>query len=367
MNITVDLKTLANALADVLPFAPVKSPVAVLKFAKITTKGNRMKIEANDMQAAVRKYITATEIDADGSFLVECEALAKFIAKCKGDIIQLIVDAETLTVKHSKGKASFQVMKTDDYVDFKFPTNDITEITLPGAMLAECVNIAKGFVGTDDLRPQMKPIYAYVKDGEFGYCATDTRKLVHDKNAIDVAAGIDVHWYIEPFVFSALSKSCKGAETVEIRVTPTHVSYRMGDTTISTMQTEGNYPAFERVIPKDWAMECAVDKLELSDSLSRVALFCEDSRLVKFDVSRMDMTISADNTAYLKKSSESIPHNGCNGEIKIGMQADYLTTCLGSCTANELMLRMTDAARPMMIHQAEKPNLTVLLMPMVVN
>lgn len=367
MNIEINRKVFADALAEVLPFAPQKSPIAILKYAKITTKGNRLKIEANDTFSSVRKYIDAVSIDCDGQFLVDCNAIAKFTAKCKGETLAMSVDEEMVEIKHSKGKAQFQAMKVADYPDFDMPTADVAEITIPTASLAESIGIGMRFVGTDDLRPMMKPIYAYVKDGEFGYCATDTRKLVNDHNKIDGLNGADVHWFIESAVFGPLLKICRDADSAVVRITPTHVAYRIGGTVIQTLQTKGQFPAFERVIPKTWAMECSVDKSELVDSLGRVALFCEDSRLIKLNVSRMDMTITADNVADMKFSSETLLHNGCNGEIKIGMQVDYMTTCLCACASNEVILLMSEPSRPMMMRQSDKPNLTILLMPMVFN
>lgn len=366
MKIVINRKTLADALSEVQPFAPTKSPIAILKNVKIVTKGKRIKFEANDTQASVRRYAEAIEIDQDGSFLVDCVDLASLVSKCRGDEITLIVENDTLTVKHSKGNAEYQIMRTDEYPDFDMPTENVTEITVPCHLLCDCIITARGFVSTDDLRAMLKPIYAYIKDGEFGYCATDTRRMVTDHNAVENAGETNINWYIEPFVFGAILKASKDVKDVVIKISPQHVSYRIGNTVIQTVQTIGKYPDFNRVIPKEWKMECVVDKEELMDSLKRAAIMCEDNRLAKLDISPMDMTISTDNFIKMAKSSEILQHNGCNGSIKIGMHIDFLLVCLGTCTSNEVVLCMTDASRPLLIRQADKPNMVVLQMPMTI-
>ena len=366
MKIIIKRDTLIDALSQVIPFASPKAAIAILRYAKITTKGNRIKFESNDAHASMRRYAEAVEIDQDGSFLVNPADVFSLVSKCKDEDITLVVDGETLTVKHKKGEATFQVMRVEEYPDFDMPNNDITEISLPTALLLDCIKVAKGFVGSDDLRPQMKAIYAYVKDGEFGYCATDTRKMNTDHNTVDNVADLDVNWYIEPSVFSAITKACKDVENVVVKVSPSHVSYRIGNTIIQTVQTKGNYPDFNRVIPKTWGMECGVDRSELIDSLKRVSLQCDDSRIVKLDISQMDMAITSENFQHMKKASETLQHNGCNGNITIGMQIDYLLICLESCAADEVVLRLADASRPMILHQADKPNATILLMPMTI-
>lgn len=364
MKIVIDRSILASALSEVTPFVPQKTNLLILKNAKITTRGNRVKIEASDTGASIRRYVEAVEVDRDDSFLVDCVALNSLIGKCKGDTICIEVDGETVSVTHSKGKAEFSSAPAKEYPDFYMPVDGYTEVNIPSTLLSDCINTAKGFVGTDELRPQMQSIYCYVKDGEFGYCATDTRKMVTDIAPIANADGIDVNWYIAPWVFSAVAKTCKEVEDVVVKVSPSHVAYRFGNTIIQTVQTKGNYPDFNRVIPKDWAIECHIDRRELADSLTRVSMFSNSMRLIKMTVNQLDMSVSSCDLDNMKSSSETLQHNGCNGELTIGLHADYLATCLGACKSDEICLRLTDQSRPMLIFQAQKPNMSQLLMPM---
>lgn len=367
MKIVIDRKTLVGALAEVAPFAPSKPTVMVLKYAKVVTKGNRVKFEANDGTASVRKYIEAIEIDHDGEFLVDIAMLSKFIGKVKGDTVELCVDDSTVIIKHPNGKAELHSMPATEYPMYDMPTEDVTEVVIPAALLAEAVTLGRNFCGSDDLRPQMKPIYAYIKDGEFGYCATDTRKLIADHNHVDGLDGVDVNWFIEQAVHSAIINACRNADNAVIKIAPAHVSYRLGNTVIQTLQTKGRFPDFNRVIPPTWNMECAVDKSDLIDTLSRVGMFCDSSsQCVKFDITRIDMTVSADDITTFRKSSETVQHNGCGGEIVFGAHNEFAQTCLKSCAAPEVQLCLTDHSRPILFGDAEKPNKRVLLMPMTV-
>lgn len=363
MRIKIDRNTLFSALTDVAPFAPQKSPILVLKYAKVTTKGNRMKIEANDTQCQIVRYIDTLECDQDGTFLIDIAELSKFIAKVHTPIIGIDVNDSSVRITHEKGTSDFQSMEAKDYPAFVMDNTDAKEFTLDAPLLADAVTIARNFVGNDDFRPMMKPIYAYVKDEKFGYCATDTRMLVHDESPIE--SDIDVHWYIEPMVFTALVKACKGNDNVTVKVTPTHVSYRFGGTVIQTVQTKGNYPDFRRVIPKTHTLECQIDRAELTDTLARVAMASSlSSRLVKFAITPMDMVVSADNIDTMRSSSETLQHDGCNGDITIGLHADYLSDCLGVCASDKVTMRMTDASRPVLFYNEGKPTMVILCMPM---
>lgn len=365
MKIKTDRKVFAQALSEVAPFAPTKAPIEILKNAKITTKGNRMKIEANDTQCSMVKYIELIECDQDGSFLIDIAGLNKFIQKLKGDVIEIAVDGTSVKLTYSKGSAEFSSVNAEDYPSFKANDKDATEICLETRILSDTISKARNFVSAETLRPQMCAIYAYVKDGEFGYCATDTHKLIHGYQAYDTTdSTADIHWLIMPSVFSALLNVCKGEDTAKIQITDSHVSYRIGNTIIHTVQAKGSYPDFKRVIPPTWEMECSLDESEMMDSLGRVSMFCPaQSRCIKLGIGRMDMTISADDIDYMKSSKENMSHGGCNGELTIGVNADHIAVALSPFNGNVLM-RMTDASRPILIMSPDDDNIKTMCMPM---
>lgn len=365
MEIRIDRRTFAQALAEVAPFAPAKAPIAILKYAKVTTKGNRMKIEANDTQCSMVKYIEVMECDQDGTFLVEIAELNRFIAKTKGETIELSVNGGNVIVRHSKGTAEFQTEDVSNFPSFNMPQEVATEITLDSDILADAVTKGKGFIMNDSLKPHLCAIYAYVKDGEFGYCATDTRKLIHGHKVCEIPnRETDVHFLIMPPVFPAIVSACKFADIAKVQITDSHVQYTIGGVRIQTVQAKGNFPNFKRVIPQTWAMELAVDKSDLSDALARLSMFCDASGCVKMDVSRMDITLSADNIESMKKSTENLAHNGCDGEIQIGVNVENAISSANVFGGGEILMRMTDASRPILFAQQDNDALQVICMPM---
>lgn len=362
MKIKIDRNTFAKALADVAPFAPAKTPMMILKNARITTKGNRMKIEANDTKCSMVKYIETLECDTDGTFLIDIADLNRYIAKVKGNTIEVEVNDNTIHLTHSKGSAEFQSGDASEYPTMGVNQDNATEVTLDAKHILAAISQAKGFVSTDTLRPQMCAIYAYIRDGEFGYCASDTHKLIYWHTPVDINA--NVNWFITPPIFAALSNACKTSDTVKIQITDKHVSYRLGNTIIQSTQVVGKFPDFKRVIPATWNIECSVDKDDITDSLGRISLFCDNIGCAKVDVSPMDITLSVDNIDYMKKSIETISHNGCNGEIKIGVNVNNLLSSINVFDNRDILLRMTDASRPILFEQEGNDNLQVIAMPM---
>lgn len=365
MKITVKRGAFVSAFSDVMPFIPAKAVMPILKNAKITVKGNRLKIEANNAQDSISRYMEVEAADAEDSFCVSAADFGKYITALKGDTIDIETDGDEVTVKHSKGTGDFQSVPSDEFPAFKMPEDSVT-ITIPSAVLGEAVSTASVFAATETLRPMMCAIYAYVKEGKFGYAASDTHKMIHGFH--DGFENInEVNWYIMPTAFKPLAKACKAySGDVTIRISEGKVSYRLGDTAIFTVQTQGKYPDFNRVIPKEWVMDFNVERDDMQDSLRRMLMFCDDSQCVRLNVSPMDIVLKVDNLAAVKRGSEAIVHGGCAGEMTIGVNGQYMLDALTAFAPGEIRMCLTEASRPMVIRQASKPNVTTIVMPMVI-
>lgn len=366
MKITANRKTFSDTLAEVMPFINKKAPIDILKYAKITTKGNRLKIEANDQQCGIVKYIEIMESDQDGSFLVPMDDLTKFFNKLDCETVDIFAEEERLEVRHPKGVAEFPTVPEKEYPSFKMKENEEeTEISVPTDALKDFINKGKNFVSQEQIRPIMTAIYAYLKDGQFGFCSSDTHVLI--TGYIDFPSDKETSFFIMPGAFSSIVKACSQGDLAHIKFNQGQVQYRIGNTIIQTLQVKGNYPNFERVIPKDNNIVCVIEKDDLLKTLQRVCMFAsETSMLVKLDITRMDMVVSAEDLDYGKQTSETLMHGGCDAEIKIGMRGDYLQKCIGTFAPGEIRLNLSEPSRPLLMTHDSMPNYQVIQIPMQV-
>ena len=69
----------------------------------------------------------------------------------------------------------------------------------------------------------------------------------------------------------------------------------------------------------------------------------------------------------MKSAKENVPHNGCDGDIKIGVNVNNALTSLNVFGDNVVLMRMTDASRPILFKQQDNDYLQVVAMPMSLN
>lgn len=370
MKLKIDRKVFTQAIAEVALFIPRKPVMEIQKNAKFTTKGKYLKLEAGDSESSIIKYIEMVECDTDGSFLANATDLSRFVSKTKGDIIEVELEKTTVFVRHPKGAAEFQSEDAKEFPKFNMPDKDVTEVIVNSMVLSDFILKGRAFVSDNDTTPQLKAIYTYIKDGRFGFCATNGYKVCSGSVPSAMPEGKDeVHWLIMPAIFSSLINICRvnGSSDVSVKITGTHVSYRIGNTIVQSVLALQKYPAFEKILGITYPNECSVDKADFMDSLTRIQMFCDESRCVKLKISRMDMMLNAYNLIDAKKSSEKVVHNGCDTELSIGENVDYLIQCLSVMKDGEVLIRMSEPNRPLMFTQRENPDLVALTMPLTLN
>jgi DNA polymerase-3 subunit beta len=365
MNIQINRKNLSDALVELGALAGKnKALPAIYNNAKFVTKGNRIRLQTSDTENTVRKYLVAESIDEDTEFLIDCKSVSDYLKSLKDDVVNITVAEHQFQVQHKKGKASFPVLDSADFVEPKLNSECIST-TIPSSMLIDAIEDGLKFVATDGFRPIMCNIHAYIKDGKFSYAATDTRKLV--LNEIPYAeAQQDFDWTISAATAPFIRNAAKSAVQTTVSIYETMVSYHIGDTMIFAQKVQGTFPDCKRIIPTKNTICTEVSKSELMEAVKRLAPLASDNTpIIKFSISLIDMLISIDDLERGKKASESVLATS-NESINIAFSKDFLRDVLNACTGEKLKLTFSDPSRPMLIVDDTQPFKSIILMPMIV-
>lgn len=362
MQIKISKSLLASALSGLGPIVGRNKAMLILNNIKVVTKGNKIRLQATDAETTIRKYVEAESIGQDCEFLVEFAALNSFINKIKSESLTLALENNTLTVKHAKGKASFQTLPPEDFVEPK-TYDDAIENVISTQDLARLVAVARNFVSFDDFQASMRPIRAIIADNSLTICATDTRKLFVDSVQLSPEAK-DTQWYIEQSIFSSLISACKNADTAVVKVSDKNVSYKIGTTTIYTQQTQGRFPDFTRVLPKTHVTDVLCKKADIVDAVQRASLFVEKGvDLLKVAISVGGINIHADNVGKLQQATEHITCESA-ANVEFGVNSRYFLDCANACDSADVKLELNGPSKPIVIKDGSNPDRVVLCMPM---
>jgi DNA polymerase-3 subunit beta len=135
---------------------------------------------------------------------------------------------------------------------------------------------------------------------------------------------------------------------------------------------EGNYPAYNSVIPVNNPNKLTVDRVEFYNTLKRVSVFSNQaSNLVKLALTPTEMVVSAQDVDFAISAVERIKCQYEGQEMEIGFKSTFLLEILSNLSSTEVQVELSDPTRAGILLPAEteieEEDVLMLLMPMMIN
>jgi DNA polymerase-3 subunit beta len=136
--------------------------------------------------------------------------------------------------------------------------------------------------------------------------------------------------------------------------------------------TEGQFPNYEAVIPKDNPNQMTVDRVDLNTIIKRVAVFSNQaSNLVKMSVKANELVVSAQDIDFSISAYERIKCQYEGEDIEIGFKSVFLNEILSNLESPDVLMEMSDPSRAGIFkpleNEDENEDILMLLMPMMIN
>ncbi|MDW7645167.1 MAG: DNA polymerase III subunit beta [Desulfuromonadales bacterium] len=139
---------------------------------------------------------------------------------------------------------------------------------------------------------------------------------------------------------------------------------KQGKTNLLMRLVDGEFPDYDRVIPKDNNINIEIDVNNLFHALKRISILAsEKSKGIKLSFNENNLVISSSNPDYGDaKEDVSIDYSG--PEISIGFNAKYLLDILGGYTEDKIKLSIKDNLSPGLITPIDNSDYFAVVMPM---
>lgn len=372
---TIQAKPFADALSSLMRVVPSKSPLSILENFKIDVSDvEGIKITASDIDHTASISIEPTTVEGNGSVCINARKLTDLIRKLDGEVSVTVGNKGDVSIKTVSGKYALQGLDAKEY-----PSNntdvEAQAIMFPTEDLLKGISSVAYSVGNDEIFPQMRGIRMDIKPeagatvdwGRIVFVATDTRKLAKSEvkyNGRELPEkGVTISAKTANLVQTMLGKESE----IMVAFTDSKVMFRNENVVIEGVLIKGNYPDYNRVIPKENPIKATVDRLALSKAISRVSQFAESSNLIALQFGEMmGLTIEAKDMAMATSAREVVPCE-CYTKIIIGFNAEYLLSVLSNLDGEQVEIAMSDASRPAVITSVGNDSTLALLMPMTLN
>jgi DNA polymerase-3 subunit beta len=344
-----------------------KNTIPILANVLLDAKNGEVRFLATDLEVALRSRCDANVTKA-GVLTLPAKKLYEIVKSLPDTDIRIAEEKSGVTVAADRFDSRMQTLPKDDFPTL--PDGGTTPTaSLPGASLKEMVAKTQFAITGEDTRYFLNGAQFILRGDEMSLVATDGHRLAlvtvkrpdADKTASEVKA------ILPKKTLGELGRLLADADgSVSYERGENHLFFEVAGRKLISRMIDGQFPAYERVIPKGNDKHIEFERERLTNAVKRVALLSnERSRAVKFqiDKGKVDVTSSS---PELGEAHETIPVDYNGASLQICFNAQYVLDFLGVVTTDVVALDLKDEVSQAVMTPvgAEGYDYTYVIMPM---
>lgn len=330
-SVGIDAALLKAAVAKIKPAIDSKSYLKALACVRFDADGTDITLTATDLDTTLTTVVTGSVPDA-GSLLVPFDLINKVISVRPKGHIEVGANGEEGFVRNGNAQVSFEPTPLDEYP--RSPVVEGRAVTLNLDVLPELLPA----VSKDDSRPILCSVL--VEGGR--YVSTDSYRL----HLVDT--GTDTG---ESFLLprDAVKVMAKYTGPVNCQVDDDRIVVVLDEsTTLTSRLVKGEFPPYQRLIPK--SQEHAITFTDGFVNDLKVLVKLDNSATVLIDQHDSDtLELRTHGSATDRKTTVTTAGRSSLG-CRVGFTPEYLIGILAGTTVNEL--RLIDSLKPALVVEA---------------
>ena len=346
MKVEIDTAALADAVAWTSRVIDARPSNPILAGVKLEAIEGTLQFSAFNYEISARHHIEAG-VDEAGSVLVQGKLLADITKSLRSEKTYLVTDGSTLTITSGKSKFTLQLMPDTEYPDLPVVPAMLGQVDAP--TFVQAVNQACVAVSREENRPVLTGVRMQFQGDKVVMTSTDrfrlaratftwtpqnpdvdTTTLVRGSLLKDVARALDEHQNIR-LDFDADSPTLLGFENAG---------------RVSTSQLiDGEVPAVDRLFADEYPIQAVVNKQDLLDAISRVALVAERNAPIRMTFTGQEVALSAGSVDEAQ-ANETLDIDMDGDDITVAFNPSYLKEGLSAVTEPFVRIKMTTPVKP---------------------
>ena len=343
-----------------------KNTIPILANVLLEAKDGELKFLATDLEVALRSRCDAT-VTKPGALTLPAKKFYEIVKSLPDTDIRIAEDKSGVKVAADRFDSRIQTLPKDDFPTLPDGGANPTA-SLPGSALKEMVAKTQFAITGEDTRYFLNGAQFVLRGDSMSLVATDGHRLalVTVKRDGDADAP-EVKAILPRKTLGELGRLLTEGDTaVSYERGENHLFFEVGGRKLISRMIDGQFPAYERVIPKGNDKHIEFERERLTNAVKRVALMSnERSRAVKFqiDKGKVDVTSSS---PELGEAHETLPVDYDGTSLQICFNAQYVLDFLAVVATDVVALELKDEVSQAVMTPvgAEGYDYTYVIMPM---
>jgi len=346
-----------------------KNTIPILANVLVEAEGSEVHLLATDLEVGLRSRCEAS-VAKPGAVTVPAKKLYEIVKALPETEVRIEEDKAGVRIAADRFDSRLQTLPREDFPTLPDVGVDAA-VTLPGSLIKQMVSRTHFAITGEDTRYFLNGALFVLKDEVMSLVATDGHRLalvsVPREGTGKDKADEEIRVILPRKTLMELGRLL-GEQEGEVAFSrgENHLFFRIGDRVLISRMIDGQFPAYERVIPKANDKRIDFERDRLTNAVKRVSLLSnERSRAVRFHAGKGKVEIVSSSPEFGEAKEELIVDYAA-AATEICFNAQYVLDFLGVVETDGVTLEFKDEMSQAVMKPTspEGYDYTYVIMPM---
>ncbi len=344
-----------------------KNTIPILANVLLEAKGDQVQFLATDLEVALRSRCAAS-VTKGGSLTLPAKKLYEIVKALPETDVRIEEDKNGVKVAADRFDSRMQTLPREDFPSLPEAAGEV-KVTLPSKAIREMVSKTQFAITGEDTRYFLNGALFVLKADSMSLVATDGHRLalVTVTQPIGGNAPDEMKVILPKKTLLELGKLISdGDADIVFEKGENHLFFDVAGRVLISRVIDGQFPAYERVIPKGNDKTIEFERERLTNAVRRVALLSnERSRAVKFIIEKNKVEVTSSSSEF-GEAREQIAVDYDSTPITISFNAQYVLDFLNVVETDIVSISLKDDVSQAVMKPvgAENYDYTYVIMPM---
>jgi DNA polymerase-3 subunit beta len=354
MKIIVTKQLIESVLINMQPFLEKKDATQITSHIYLEAKNNICTIKATNSEIGLIIQIENVDIEEEGSITANGKRLLDIIRILKDEEIILERQKDNLNIKQNKSRFKLPIFNPNNFPTFPNIENK-SQITLNSINLIKGLKYISPSIDNNNPKFELNGALLNIQENITELVGTDTRRLA--VASIKNRSKDEISIIIPKKAIMEIQKLF--IDQIEIYYDETNLIIVNNNYFFFTRLINGNYPDYQRIIPKDIKYSILLPKKEMTNSIKMITAISQEIKITFNKNSIIFNSLAPDNIQAKTELIISTPLEN----FELNVNSRYLLDFISQVEDNEFEILLNEPTLPFVLK--EKQFITVI-MPIIV-
>lgn len=336
MNVTINTQLLGKKLKLIEKIVAQKSILPIMSNALLRTSGNELHLATTNTEVSITTSCDAL-VNTQGVITVPVKPLLDIVGQIQDEQTHLTLEKHHVRIAAGAFKMRLQTLPADDFPTLpKLPEGGTL---IPGDLFRTMIGKIRSAISDADKRYFMNGALFSLTDNAIALIATDGKRLALS-TAQRSTPGPTLQIVIPTKTLDVLT-SDEGHEDLLFAQGDRQMFFVSDDCVLSARMVDGNFPNYQKVIPRENVNTITMPRIALLAALRRVSLAAGDTHAMNLTIEPSALSLSSSN-AQVGDAVEHIPVTYDGPAFKLAMDWHFIQDFLTVAVNQNVTLAIKD-------------------------